>query len=71
MAGGTATEAVAQGGAGYFVMNGQITEASSFFLHLLNCLLNPGLTIALFSISNLDTAHHGVVYVEMADLSCG
>ena len=64
MARGDASESVAEGGAGYFVENRQITEASLFFRPFLNCLLNPALTIMIFNFSNFDTAHGGVDYVE-------
>ena len=49
---------------GYFVKNGQIMEASAFFLLLLGRLLNPALTIVLSDFSNIDTTRDGVSYVE-------
>ena len=64
MAGGNASESVAEGRAGYSVKNGQIAEASSFFCPFLNCLLNPALTIVVFDFSNFDTAHAVINYVE-------
>ena len=46
-AGQDASRSVAEGGAEYFVNNSQIAEASSFFLPLLDCFLNPSLTAVL------------------------
>ena len=60
MAGGDASKSVAEGRAGYFVKSGQIAEVGSFFRPFLNCLLNPGLAIAIFDFSNFDMAHDGV-----------
>ena len=64
MAGGNASESVAEGEVGYSVKNGQITEASSFFCPFLGCLLNPALTIIVFDFSNFDIAYDVVNYVE-------
>ena len=58
------SECVAEGGAGYFVWNGQVAEASPFFLPLLDCFLNLTLTIALYGVSSFGMAHGGVGYVE-------
>ena len=64
MAGGNASESVAEGRAVYSVKNGQIPEASLFFCPFLNCLLNPTLMIIVFDFSNIDMAHDVVNYVE-------
>ena len=64
MVGGDASESVAEGGAGYFVKNCQIAEASLFFHPFLNRSLNPALTIVIFDFSNFDPAHGGVNNVE-------
>ena len=64
MVGGDAFESVAEGGVGYFVKNCQIAEAILSFNLLLNCLLNPALTIVIFDFSNFDPARGGVDNVE-------
>ena len=61
LAGWNGTESVAEGGAGYFVKNKQIMEASSFFLPFLSCLLNP----ALFDFLNVDALVMGFVTYGM------
>ena len=60
MAGGDTSGSVAGVERGYFVYNGQIAEASPYFLALLDRLPNPAFTIIHFEFSNFDTAHGGV-----------
>ena len=63
VAGGDASESVAEGGAGNFAENHQIAEASLFFRPFLNRLRNPALTIVIFNFLDFDTARDGVHYV--------
>ena len=64
MVGRDASESVAEGGAEYFVENGQIAETSSLFRPFLNCLPKPAFTIVIFDFSNFDTAYDVINYVE-------
>ena len=47
MAGRDASESVADGGAGYIVWDGEITEVGALCCSLLNCLLNSRPAVVL------------------------